>query len=285
MSTNIQICDGNNAVFLVINEQIKQPKNDFVPKSRRFIEQKVNKFLKKVTSAEHEFWNDQSFCPNHADIPQTPKTLEPNEHNNVKKVKKREPKIIVHSEFWDYSKFLPATNCVPVETSTLGLHFAQIFISLAFKLERVVHLRQKTRFWRKSVHFPDFAKKCPILVKICHFRLRVHRHTGAAEVHNSTWKDCLAPKLCTQASHGPQQSLQLPVKVLKNGTPKKGSFWLCAKCVSLNVDMWDLKMLPKYSSCSKENFDYFQIFKSFLIPHQRFYGFARTPSLLKWIDS
>ena len=129
------------------------------------------------------------------------------------------------------------------------------------------------------MHFPDFAKKCPILVKICHFRLRVHRHTGAAEVHNSTWKDCLAPKLCTQASHGPQQSLQLPVKVLKHGTPKKGSFWLCAKCVSLNVDMWDLKMLPKYSSCSKENFDYFQIFKSFLIPHQRFYGFARTPTL------
>ena len=107
MSTNIQICDGNNAVFLVINEQISQPKNDFVPKSRRFIEQKVNKFLKKVTSAEHEFWNDQSFCPNHADIPQTPKTLEPNEHNNVKKVKKREPKMIAHSEFWDSRKFLP----------------------------------------------------------------------------------------------------------------------------------------------------------------------------------
>ena len=180
-------------------------------------------------------------------------------------------------------KFLPATKFTILRTWAFDVFFAQWFMPIDSKLEELVYFCQKRRFRQKLALFLDFREICHILVKICHFRLRLLCRQCSKEVNNTIWTDCLDPKLFFGTLLCAWKRLQQMLNIHEIWTEKKGTFWLCAFCTHLNMHAGGTKILPKHSLGSKENFHYSKFSNQTLIFAARF-NRPKWTSTLKWVS-
>ena len=118
---------------------------------------------------------------------------------------------------------------------------------------------------RQNLKLPEFREMCCFFVKICHFRLRLLCRQRSKRVYDTTWTDCLTPKLFSGTLLCASKRLQQMLKAHEICTENMGTFWFCAFCTQLNMHAGGAKMLSKDSPRSKEIFDYSKIFNQSLI--------------------